>query len=57
MTEPKSPLTSARMFDMTSNAELAQWLENDADVMDGRPGHNNHVAAVRAAAERLRGQL
>jgi len=52
--EPKSPLTSARMFDKLSDAELADWLDNDAQAMDGQPGQNNHVAATRAAAERLR---
>ncbi|GGO59069.1 hypothetical protein GCM10010910_01130 [Microbacterium nanhaiense] len=52
--EPKSPLTSARMFDKTSDAELADWLDTDAQAMDGQPGRNNHVAATRAAAERLR---
>jgi hypothetical protein len=54
MSEPRSPLTSARMFDQQGNEELAQWLDNDADMLDGRPGLNNHVAACRAAAERLR---
>jgi hypothetical protein len=53
-TEPKSPLTSARMFDNTSDSDLADWLDNDAQALDGQPGRNNHVAACRAAAERLR---
>jgi len=54
MNEPKSPLTSARMFDKMSDVELSYWLDNDAQAMDGQPGRNNHVAATRAAAERLR---
>jgi hypothetical protein len=48
------PLTSARVFDDANNAYLAQWLDTDADLWDGSPGWNNHVAACRAAAERLR---
>jgi len=52
--EPKTPLTSARVFDKKSDAELADWLDTDAQAMDGQPGRNNHVAATRAAAERLR---
>ena len=51
--EPKSPLTSARMFDTTTTEALAYWLDNDAKAMDGQPGRNNHVAATRAAVERL----
>ena len=47
-------LMSARMFDRLRNDELARWLDNDANEMNGEPGRNNHVAAVRAAAERLR---
>ncbi len=54
MSEPKSPLTSARMFDGVSDTILADWLDSDAQMLDGRPGLNNHVAACRAAAERLR---
>jgi uncharacterized protein YfdQ (DUF2303 family) len=42
------------MFDKTSDRDLADWLDNDAQAMDGQPGRNNHVAATRAAAERLR---
>lgn len=49
-----SDLMSARIFDRLSNEELARWLDNDANEMSGEPGRNNHVAAVRAAAERLR---
>jgi hypothetical protein len=41
------------MFDKKSDVELAYWLDNDAKAMDGRPGSNNHVAATRAASERL----
>jgi len=52
--EPKSRLTSARMFDTTTDAALADWLDTDAAMLDGRPGLNDHVAACRAAAERLR---
>lgn len=51
--QPKSPLTSARMFDTTTSEALAYWLDNDAAAMDGQPGRNNHVAATRAAVERL----
>ncbi|HEU5223941.1 MAG TPA: hypothetical protein VFU07_09735 [Candidatus Lumbricidophila sp.] len=47
-------LRSASIFDRLSDEELAQWLENDAQAMSGQPGTNNHVAACRAAAERLR---
>lgn len=53
LSTPKSPLTSARMFDKKSDADLAYWLDEDARRLDGTPGNNNHVAAVRAAAERL----
>lgn len=49
-----NPLTSARVFDKRTDVELAQWLDNDADQFDGRAGMNNHIAACRAAAERLR---
>ena len=49
----KSELTSARMFDKVSDSKLAYWLDTDAASMDGQPGRNNHVAATRAAAERL----
>lgn len=51
--EPKSALTSARMFDTTTSESLAFWLDEDAKALDGQPGRNNHVAASRAAAERL----
>lgn len=51
--EPKSPLTSARMFDARTTEALAHWLNNDAIMLDGQPGLNNHVAATRAASERL----
>lgn len=53
LSTPKSELTSARRFDRKSDAELAYWIDSDAAVMDGQPGRNNHVAATRAAAERL----
>lgn len=53
LSTPKSEITSARMFDTKSDAELAYWLDSDAAAMDGQPGRNNHVAATRAAAERL----
>lgn len=53
LSTPKSELTSARMFDRLSDAELAYWIDNNATAMEGQPGQNNHVAAVRAAAERL----
>lgn len=51
----KSELTSARMFDKKSDVDLAYWLDEDAKRLDGTPGNNNHVAAVRAAVERLLG--
>ena len=54
MTEAKSELTSARMFDRVSDSGLADWLDVDAQAMDGQPGRKNHVAATRPAAERLR---
>lgn len=53
LSTPKSTLTSARMFDKQTDAELAYWLDNDAQALDGQPGRNNHVAATRAAVERL----
>lgn len=51
--QPKSPLTSARMFDAKTTLDLAYWLDEDARRLDGTPGNNNHVAATRAAVERL----
>lgn len=53
LSTPKSELTSARMFDKKSDVDLAYWIDTDAAGMDGQPGRNNHVAATRAAAERL----
>ena len=53
LSTPKSELTSAHMFDKTSDLDLAYWLDNDAKAMDGQPGRNNHVAATRAAIQRL----
>lgn len=51
--DPKSPLTSARMFDTKTSEDVAYWLDEDARRLDGTPGNNNHVAATRAAVERL----
>jgi hypothetical protein len=51
--EPKSRLTSARAFDTQTTQTLAYWLDNDARTMDGQARWNDHVAATRAASERL----
>ena len=51
--QPKSELTSARIFDQKTTLDLAYWLDEDARRLDGTPGNNNHVAATRAAVERL----
>jgi len=53
LSTPKSELTSARMFDRKTSAEVAYWIDTDVATMDGQPGRNNHVAASRSAAERL----
>lgn len=53
LSTPKSELTSARMFDKKSDADIAYWIDTDVAAMDGQPGRNNHVAATRSAAVRL----
>lgn len=53
MLTAKSALTSAEVFSSKTDQELAYWLAEDARALDGQPGRNNHVAAVREAARRL----